>query len=418
MRRRQLLHSLGGTVLSFPWLSNLALRGAEIATAPRRLVCVGLDFGLRPESFFPAGQGPDMEPTPLLEPLKRWRNRLTVFSQLEHPGVQGGHYGVHAFLSGVRREQAAGFKDGCQTIDQLAEEHLGGLTRFPSLCLGVGGGDAISWTRSGIAVPKLQDAGAAFDLLFKPQPASAKAARRATLAENESVLSLIAADAKRVGPTLDRWDREKMEEFIGAMRDFERANATSLAWFDRPPPVTSGERPAPDANACMGQVRAHFDLAALALQADATRILTLNIGGSLPVASLSGVTRGYHDLSHSGNDPEKLAQLHIIESALMAELDHFLETLATMKDVAGGSLLDSTTVVFGSGMGNASSHANTNLPVILAGGGFRHGRHLFFPKHGRQQTPLCNLFVTLLQQMGLERDQFGSSTGNLNELLV
>jgi len=138
MRRRQLLQSLGGTVLSFPWLSNLALRGAEVATAPRRLVCVGLDFGLRPESFFPAGQGPDMELTPLLEPLERWRNRLTVFSQLEHPGVQGGHYGVHAFLSGVRREQAAGFKDGCQTIDQLAEEHLGGLTRFLSLCLGAG----------------------------------------------------------------------------------------------------------------------------------------------------------------------------------------------------------------------------------------------------------------------------------------
>jgi hypothetical protein len=373
---------------------------------------------VRPESFFPATHGPELELTPLLKPLERWRKKMTVFSQLEHPGVQGGHYGVHAFLSGVRREQAAGFKDGCVTLDQLAEEHLGGLTRFPSLCLGVGAGDAISWTRSGIAVPKLEDPGTAFDMLFKPQRKSAAAARRAELSENESVLSLIAQDAKRVAPHLDRWDREKMEEFMGAMRDFERANASNMAWLDKPLPVTAGQKPEWKNEGCMDRVRANFDVAALALQADATRIITLNIGGALPVTNIPGINRGYHDLSHSGQDPDKLRQLHIIESALMAELDHFLERLAAMKDIGGSSLLDNTTVVFGSGMGNASAHANTNLPVVLAGGGFKHGHHLFFPKNGRQQTPLCNLFVTLLQQMGIERDKFGSSSGNLNQLLV
>ncbi len=418
MNRRHFLQTLGGTALTFPWFSNLALHGAEASKAPRRLVCIGLDFGVRPESFFPATHGPELELTPLLKPLERWRKKMTVFSQLEHPGVQGGHYGVHAFLSGVRREQAAGFKDGCVTLDQMAEEHLGGLTRFPSLCLGVGSGDAISWTRSGIAVPKLEDPGAAFDMLFKPQRKSAAAARRAELSENDSVLALIAQDAKRVAPHLDRWDREKMEEFMGAMRDFERANASNMAWLDKPLPVTDGQKPVWKGEGCMDRVRANFDVAALALQADATRIVTLNIGGALPVTNIPGINRGYHDLSHSGQDPDKLRQLHIIESALMAELDHFLERLATMKDIGGSSLLDNTTVVFGSGMGNASAHANTNLPVVLAGGGFKHGHHLFFPKNGRQQTPLCNLFVTLLQQMGIERDQFGSSSGNLNELLV
>jgi hypothetical protein len=418
MNRRHFLHTLSGTALTFPWFSNLALHGAEASKAPRRLVCIGLDFGVRPESFFPASHGPELELTSLLKPLKRWRQKMTVFSQLEHPGVQGGHYGVHAFLSGVRREQAAGFKDGCVTLDQMVEEHLGGLTRFPSLCLGVGSGDAISWTRSGIAVPKLEDPGAAFDMLFKPQRKSAAAARRAELSENDSVLALIAQDAKRVAPHLDRWDREKMEEFMGAMRDFERANASNMAWLDKPLPVTDGQKPVWKNEGCMDRVRANFDVAALALQADATRIITLNIGGALPVTNIPGINRGYHDLSHSGQDPDKLRQLHIIESALMAELDHFLERLAAMKDIGGSSLLDNTTVVFGSGMGNASAHANTNLPVVLAGGGFKHGRHLFFPKQGRQQTPLCNLFVTLLQQMGIERDQFGSSTGNLNQLLV
>jgi hypothetical protein len=255
-------------------------------------------------------------------------------------------------------------------------------------------------------------------MLFKPQRKSAAAARRAELSENESVLSLIAQDAKRVAPHLDRWDREKMEEFMGAMRDFERANASNMAWLDKPLPVTDAKKPEFKGEGCLDRVRANFDVAALALQADATRIITLNIGGALPVTNIPGIHRGYHDLSHSGQDPDKLRQLHIIESALMAELDYFLERLATMKDVGGSSLLDNTTVVFGSGMGNASSHANTNLPVVLAGGGFKHGHHLFFPKQGRQQTPLCNLFVTLLQQMGIERDQFGSSSGNLNQLLV
>jgi hypothetical protein len=418
MNRRHFLQTLSGTALTFPWFSNLALHGAEASKAPRRLVCIGLDFGVRPESFFPATHGPELELTPLLKPLERWRQKMTVFSQLEHPGVQGGHYGVHAFLSGVRREQAAGFADGCVTLDQMAEEHLGGLTRFPSLCLGVGSGDAISWTRSGIAVPKLEDPGVAYDMLFKPQRKSAAAARRGELSENDSVLSLIAQDAKRVAAHLDRWDREKMEEFMGAMRDFERANASNMAWLDKPLPVTAGQKPEWKNEGCMDRVRANFDVAALALQADATRIVTLNIGGALPVTKIPGINRGYHDLSHSGQDPDKLRQLHIIESALMAELDHFLERLATMKDIGGSSLLDNTTVVFGSGMGNASAHANTNLPVVLAGGGFKHGHHLFFPKNGRQQTPLCNLFVTLLQQMGIERDQFGSSSGNLNQLLM
>ena len=418
LSRRHFLKTVGGAALTFPWFSPLALRGAEVATPPRRLVCVGLDFGLRPEMFFPHGEGTAFELTPMLKSLERWRERMTIFSQLEHPGVQGGHYGVHAFLSGVRREQAAGFSDGCVSLDQLVEEECGGLTRFPSLCLGVGGGDAISWTRSGIAIPKMEDPGAVFDLLFRPSDPSATGARRATLAENDSVLDLISRDAKRVAPNLDRWDREKMEEFMEAMSHFERTNRTRATWLDRPLPSTRDPRPKASNDGCMDRVRATFEVAALALQSDATRIITLNIGGSLPVTRIPGINRGYHDLSHSGKDEEKLRQLRIIETALVDEFDFFLGRLASMKDIGGGSVLDNTAVVLGSGMGNASSHANTNLPLLLAGGGFKHGRHLLFPKNGRQQTPLCNLYVTLLQQMGIERHAFGTSAGNLNQILL
>ena len=237
MHRRHFLQAVSGAALAFPWFSGLALQGADASKAPRRLVCIGMDFGVRPESFFPTGQGTNLELTPLLKPLERWQRKMTVFSQLEHPGVQGGHYGVHAFLSGVRREQAAQYADGCVTIDQVAEEHLGGLTRLPSLCLGVGRGDDISWTRSGIAVPKMEDPGAVFDLLFKPQRKTTATSRLAELNENESLLSLISQDAKRVATRLDRWDREKMDEFMGAMRDFERANSTNKNWLDKPLPV-------------------------------------------------------------------------------------------------------------------------------------------------------------------------------------
>ena len=417
MNRRHFLQSIGATALTFPWFSNLALHGAEATKAPRRLVCIGLDFGLRPESFFPVNQGPELELTALLKPLEKWSRRMTVFSQLEHPNVQGGHYGVHAFLSGVRREQGANYADGCISIDQMVSNKLGGLTRFPSLCLGVATGDSISWTSAGIAVPKIDNPGTAFDLLFKPMNKVAKDSQRNRLDENQSVIGLLNQDAKRVAPKLDRWDREKLEEFIGAMQDFEKSNGTALAWVDKPIPQPNGAKPTFDTAGCMDRLRATFDVSALALQSDSTRVITLNIGGSLPVTNIPGVNRAYHDLSHSGQDPDKLRQLALVESSLMAELDRFLQKLSEMKDIAGGSVLDNTTVIFGSGMGNASSHANTNLPVLVAGGGFRHGKHLFFPKTGRQQTPLCNLFVSVLQQMGLERDRFGSSTGNLNQML-
>ncbi len=418
MNRREFLQGLGASALSFPCFSPVALYGAEVSNAPRRLVCIGLDFGLRPESFFPSGEGREFELTPLLKPLEHWQKKMTVFSQLDHPNVQGGHYGVHAFLSGVRREQGANFADGCVSIDQLISNKLGGLTRFPSLCLGVANGDSISWTSAGIAVPKIDDPGVVYDLLFKPMSRAAIEAQRHRLDENQSVAGILQQDANRIGPKLDRWDREKMDEFIGAMRDFEKSNENRIEWIDKPIPTAPGAKPKFDSASCMDRVRATFDVAALALQSDSTRVITMNIGGSLPVNNLSGIDRGYHDLSHSGQDPEKLRQLGLVESALMRELDQFLQKLAAMKDIGGGSVFDNTTVIFGSGMGNASSHANTNLPVLLAGGGFRHGQHLFFPKNGRQQTPLCNLFVTVLQQMGLECERFGGSTGNLNQMLL
>ena len=220
-------------------------------------------------------------------------------------------------------------------------------------------------------------------------------------------------------PLLDSRDRNKLDEFQTALEEFETGIKRSEIWLDRPYPATDATPPATGRDGCMDDVRSMLDVTTLALQSDAARVISFNIGYSLPVANhIPGVSQSYHDLSHSGQDPEKLRQLRIVEERLMMELDRFLGKLDSIRGDDDSSLLDQTMVLFGSGMGNASSHSNRNLPILVAGGGLKHGKHLFFEKQGRKQTPLCNLYVTLLRQLGLSIDRFGTSDGNLNELLA
>ena len=158
-------------------------------------------------------------------------------------------------------------------------------------------------------------------------------------------------------------------------------------------------------------MRITFDLLALALQTDSTRIATVHIPGGNGRFQIDGVNDGYHSLSHHGQDPEKISQLKLIEIEYSRALARFLDRLAATND-GRATLLDNTTVFFGSGMGNASSHSNRNLPVLVAGGGFQHGRSLKFEPG---KTPLCNLYVTMLQRLGIETDSFGNATGTLND---
>ena len=164
------------------------------------------------------------------------------------------------------------------------------------------------------------------------------------------------------------------------------------------------------------EIPLYFDLMKLALQTDSTRILSYNIVGWKGTSGLSGVTKGYHDITHHGKDPDKLRQLEIIELFYTTQLARFLESLKTFNVVPDESLLDKTMVLFGSGMGNASSHSCRDLPLLLAGGGFKHGEHKDYPKVGNSQTPACNLYLSMLQRFGMEIDHFGSSTGTLEGL--
>jgi len=161
-----------------------------------------------------------------------------------------------------------------------------------------------------------------------------------------------------------------------------------------------------------------YDLIILALQTNTTNVITFGHPGGNRLFPFDGIELGYHSLTHHGKRQDLLRQLNIIELYYTRQFARFLDRLKAIRDADGQPLLDSTVVMFGSGMGNASSHSSRNLPIMVAGGGFKTGQHHRFERHGRDGRPLCDLYVSILQQLGVETDRFSTSTGNLNELLT
>lgn len=203
-----------------------------------------------------------------------------------------------------------------------------------------------------------------------------------------------------------------MEQYFSAVRDVEQRLAGNREWAKKAKPKVDYAPPKDVANPNddLTRLKLMLDLVFLALQTDSSRFVTLFVDGSNAVQPIPGVSIEYHSLSHHGQDPEKLGQLKIIQSQQLASVGEFLGKLRQTKE-GGQTLLDQTMVLCGSAMGNASSHNCMNLPIFLAGGGFKHGQHIAFDQ--RNNTPLCRLFVSMLQRMGVEADQFGSGKGTL-----
>jgi Protein of unknown function (DUF1552) len=335
-------------------------------------------------------------------------------SGLSHPDVGHSHDSLFSFLTAAPHpERRAGFRNTI-SLDQLAAEHIGTRTRFPSLSLS-GEGFSLSWTRSGALVPSDWSPSRLFARLFiegRPEEVAAQARR---LRDGRSILDAVGDQAHRLQSGLGIADREKVDEYFTSVRELEGRLAKAEEWAKKPKPKVDAKPPQDISNPgdLIGRTRLLFDLTHLALQTDSTRIITILLGGASLVPPIPGVTMAHHDLSHHGQDPAKLAQLKIVEVEKLRLLRDLLAKLRQTKE-EGTSLLDRTMVLFGSNLGNASSHSCSNLPVLLAGGEFRHGQHLAFdPKNG---PPLCNLYVSMLQNMGIEADKFGSSTGTLTGL--
>jgi hypothetical protein len=377
-------------------------------------VCICTPLGLHAPFFFPAQVGRDYALSPYLEVVKDFRDDFTVISGLSHPEVGPTHDSGNSFLTGAPHpERRAGFRNTI-SLDQLAAEHIGEQTRFATLplaCEGFG----LSWTRSGAPVPADSYPAAVFARLFlegRPEEVAAQARR---LSDGQSILDSVRDQARTLQPGLGAADRDKLDEYFTSVRELERSLAVAERWAQRPKPRVNVPPPQPITNGAdlVGKSRVWFDLMHLALQTDSARLLTLMLLGTSFVPPISGVTLGHHDLSHHGRDPNKIEQLRKVERALMETFRDFLRKLKETRE-DGVSLLDRTAVFFSSNLGNAATHAVKNLPVVLAGGGFRHGQHLAFDPNN--PPPLSNLYLTLLHRLGIQAERFATSTGRLRGL--
>lgn len=405
------LDSLAASVLG-SGLAVSALSAQAKTVRPMRMVAIGNAFGFYAPQFFPKATGAEYDTPHLLVPIAAHRKDVTVFAGLDH-GVKGGHFAVHSFLSGVRQVDAKGMPDGNISLDQRMAETVGGATRFPSLTLGseegLHGGCMMSWTRSGTRVNPIQGPRELFRKLFVNESEAEQVKTKDRLSLQGSILDAVNGDARSLQRRLDTPDRQKLDEYFTSVREVEKVLELRQKWAGVPKP--DAPMTEPENKGLVNDIPVLYDLMALALQTDSTRIATLEIAGGFEAAVL-GVRKEYHSLSHHGQMPESIELLVKLERYQTEQFARFLGKMKAIND-GDGSLLDHTMVLFGSGMGNGNAHTNLNLPVVLAGGGFKHGTYQAYPTSGVNRQPLSNLFVTMLQRFGVEQQKFALSTGTL-----
>jgi hypothetical protein len=419
LSRRTFLRA-SGVSLALPFLDAMMPRawGDAAPPQPRRMICICTALGMHGPLFFPTGTGTDFKESPYLEALKDHRNDYTVFSGFAHPGNEGGGHNSEAtFLTAATNPQLPGFHNSI-SLDQFVADKLGAVTRYPSLILGIENSN-ISVNRSGVVLPADTNPSKLFAKLFlegTPQEVQHEMDR---LNEGRSILDAVSDDAKVLGSRVGADDRNKLDEYFTSVREMEQRLQAMQAWSRKPKPKVNATIPNDVQNAAdiIGKMDLLFDLMPLALQTDSTRVVTIYIGGDDYVIPIPGVTMGHHALSHHGQDPDKIAQLRRVEEAMMRSLDGLLTKLKANQE-GGESVLRNTSVMFGSNLGNASAHSTNQLPILLAGGGFKHGQHLVVAPKGdlNNSMPLSNLFVSMLQRMNIETDKFGTSTGTVTGL--
>jgi hypothetical protein len=429
LSRRKFLRG-AGILLSLPLLDSMTPAFAAAAKRlaaevtpggkPRRFFGICNNLGLLPENFFPKGSGRDYALSPYLELLQPHRDDFTVFSGVWHPDVDGGHPADNCFLTAAPHPGSAGFKNTI-SLDQYLSERIGHLTRFPSLTLGVNvqrGLRSLSWTASGVLIPCEEKAADVFARMFLQGTKAETEAQVRKLELGQSILDAVAGQAKQLQRTVGARDRDRLDQYFTSVRDLEQRLQMSREWERQPKPVVHASVPLDpsDPKAYMDKVKLMYDMARLAFETDSTRSISLLLDSvNSPAIEFGDVktTDGYHNLSHHGKSKEKLAQLKAIDEWHMKLLAELFTELRTVRE-DGEPLLDRTMILYGSNLGNANTHVTTNLPAIFAGGGFKHGQHLAFDN--QHNYPLPNLFVSMLQRLGLETDKFATATGTMRGL--
>jgi len=404
--------------LALPMLESFVSQSALAATpaAPKkRLVCVGVYLGFFQRDFFPTKTGRDYDISPVLKPIEKYRDEMTVFSGLDHRG-RNGHEGWRAWMSGKAT--------GSVSMDQLVANEVGDQTRFASMQVTCGsppGAAKLSFTKEGVALPMIGRPSVLYKTLFRS--GSDKVRMEYLLKTNRSVLDGLTEEARALERKVTTKDRDKLGEYFASVRDVEKKLQKQQLWLDKPTPKVDYPLPefdpvAPDVALECESIM--YDLMALALTTDSTRVLTFLIPGWSQVFTINDrkLIAGYHSLSHHGNEEAKIADYNIVGMEHVRRLGGFLDKLKTNKDINGQPLLDTTTVLFGSGMGDANTHDNTNLPTLLVGGGYRHGQHQRIDRKAANPRLLGDLYLTLMQQFGVKAEQFATAKSNMNEYLL
>ncbi|MGC6459576.1 MAG: DUF1552 domain-containing protein [Akkermansiaceae bacterium] len=412
LERRTFLRG-AGVCLGLPLLEAMLPTGKAAQTASRkatkRMICLTNNYGVYQKAFFPdqtqIGRNYDLPPT--LKPLERHRNEFSVFSNLDH-GLTGGHACVPTFLNGIRPDMAAGFPEGNISMDQKAAEFIGSATRFSSMVLKVKENNQISFTSTGVQVPSI-DVRGMYRKLFLEENAKSKQQERLRLKRHRSILDAVLDQAKGVNRQLGKQDQEKFSEYLDSVRTLERKIEQQEPWLDRPKPETAMKEPQPQRQTA-DEMKIMMELMALAIETDSTRVMTLASGFTNGDFGLQG---GYHGFSHHGELPEKTEALQKIEGNQISQMAYLIDLLKAKDDpLNGGTLFDHTMILYGCGMATGT-HSCRNMPLVLAGGGFKLGEHRVLPAEDPHRVKACNLLLSMLQNFGLEVDRFGTSTGTL-----
>ena len=430
-----------GVAIGLPMLDAMTpafARASRGATAPARLAFVYVPNGIVMKDWRPKVVGKGFEFTRILKPLESLREDLFVLSGLDEQNGNplGDGAGDHAragaaFLTGVhcKKTEGADIHNGV-SADQIAAQVLGSKTRFPSIEMGcedsrtVGNCDSgyscaytnsISWRGQATPMPPELNPRMVFERLFGTTDFSLDAQTRARRAEyRKSILDFVRDDTQQLAGKLGSPDRRKLDEYLSAVREIERRIQT--AEKDNRPVTPAIEKPAGVPITLPDYAKLMYDLQVVAFQADLTRVTTLMLGreGSMRVYPEIGIPDPHHPLTHHRDNPdwiEKVTQINCLHTELFA---YFLKKLKSTPD-GDGSLLDHSMIVYGSGLSDGNRHSHEDLPVLLAGrgdGSLKTGRHIEYPSG----TPITNLYLTLLDRVGVHPEKIGDSTGKIDQL--
>lgn len=412
--RRTFLRA-SGVAIGLPFLEAMlpsrASASAGAAGPPQRMVLVGQPLGMYGPNFFPEKAGRDYVPSRYLKNIEAYREQFTVFSGMSHR-YAAGHFAEVGLFTGVAPEliRDKDIKNGI-SLDQEAASHIGNQTRFRSLILG--GGD-VSWNRRGVRLPAESRATQVFRKLFIAGTPEEETRELQRIKDGQSILDDVGDQIRALNRKVGHPDRERLDLFLTSVREAEQSLQQDEHWSTSPKPKVELKQPTTDFGGpqLIERSRQWYDIVHLALQTDSTRVISLWLG-TQERPEIDGVNLGHHDASHHGLDPAKLEQLALIEEA---EIKVFGEFLAKLKVTTDGdrNLLDRTAVLYASNLGNSSNHDNNNLPILLAGGSFKHQGHLAYDT--KNNTLMSNLYVRMLHHMGIETSTFGASNGIVSEV--